>query len=116
MKQLYGIFMISWLICGCAPTVTHLRQPGMETFSEVSRSLVIGTTTKDDISKKFGIPTTKTYFASGIEQWKYFYSRRWINTGLFAHLGTYAVMDKVICFSFNRGDVLVDFSYEETPE
>jgi hypothetical protein len=86
----------------------------METFGQVLSSISIGKTSKDDILGKFGIPTTKTYFSAGGQQWKYFYSRRWVYEQ-YRHLGTYGLMDKVICFSFAPSGLLIEFSYEETP-
>jgi hypothetical protein len=114
MKLFLSIIVCFFLINGCAPTVRHMREPWMDTFGKVSNLLVIGKTSKNDIYKKFGIPSTKTFFSSGIEQWKYFYSRRWVYEQ-YRHLGTYGVMDKVVCFSFDPGGVLIEFSYEETP-
>jgi len=114
MKKL-TVLLILISIFGCGPTVTHMREPEVATFNIVSKSLVIGQTTKNDISKKYGIPTTKTYFSSGIERWKYFYNLS-VVSDLSRHLGTYGVMDKEICFDFNPAGVLIVYSYEATPQ
>jgi hypothetical protein len=114
MKKFFLYFTAFLVLFGCAPTVSHLREPGMETFDEVLKSVTVGRTSKADIQEKFGLPTTKTYFSSGVVQWKYFYSRRWVYEQ-YRHLGTYGVMDKVICYVFDRQGILIEFSYEETP-
>lgn len=113
MKKCIGSLLILLLLYGCAQNVTHVRESWTQyNLNELSKVITIGKTSKAEIYKIFGTPTTITSFSSGIVQWKYFFSRKLVYD-TFRHLGTYGVMDRVICFNFNKEGIVIEYSHEE---
>ncbi|MDF3917524.1 outer membrane protein assembly factor BamE [Salinicola salarius] len=73
MKGLVAVAAVALLVTGCA-SVGNDRLAG-ESEQTIAQKIEVGKTTKADVTRALGSPSSKMFDAQGQEQWMYMHSR-----------------------------------------